>query len=127
MLKIFLVGSGGFFGSILRYIANELVLKFFSGQYLFYSTLFVNVFGCFLIGFFITLSETKQMFNTEIRLLIIVGFLGGFTTFSTFGYETFNFIRNGNIINSLSNVFLQIFLGIGAVWLGYSIAKLMTS
>ena len=85
----------------------------------------VNVLGCFLIGYLSEISETKQLFNPESRMLIFVGLLGGFTTFSTFGYEVFNFVREGQVFSSLSNLILHIVLGIGAVWFGYSMSKLI--
>jgi CrcB protein len=77
-----------------------------------------------LFGFLIGLSENRQLFTPETRMLIFVGFLGGFTTFSTFGYEVFSFARDGQIISLLVNILLHLVLGIGAVWLGYSLSKL---
>jgi CrcB protein len=125
MLKLFLVGIGGFLGSILRYITSGIVFRIMWKPYFPYGTLFVNILGCFLIGFFSGLSESKQLFNPETRAFIFLGLLGGFTTFSTFGYEVFNFARDGQIISSLSNLAFHIVLGIGGVWFGYSISKLM--
>ncbi len=90
-----------------------------------YGTLAVNIIGCFLIGFLSGLSENKQLFNPETRTLIFIGFLGGFTTFSTFGYEVFNFARDGQILSSISNLVLHFVLGIGGVWFGYSMSKLI--
>ena len=113
MIKLFLVGAGGFFGSVSRYILSGLVYRILGNTYFPYGTLAVNVLGCLLIGFFGGLSESRQLFSPEIRLLIFIGFIGGFTTFSTFGYEVFNFTRDGQIIASLSNILLHIIFGIG--------------
>jgi CrcB protein len=125
MIKLFLVGAGGFFGSVARYTLSGLVYRILSTPYFPYGTLAVNVVGCLLIGFFGGLAESRQLFNPEIRLLIFIGFLGGFTTFSTFGYEVFSFAREGQIISSLMNILLHIILGIGATWLGYVLSKLV--
>ena len=81
--------------------------------------------GCLLIGFLSGLTEDRQLFNPELRLLVFIGVLGGFTTFSTFGYEIFTFARDGQILSSFTNLFLHIVLGLGAVWLGFSISKMI--
>ena len=124
MLKLLLVGLGGFVGSILRYVTSGFVLKMFDKPYFPYGTLAVNIIGCFLFGFLIGISESRQLFTPETRALIFVGFLGGFTTFSTFGYEIFSFARDGQIISLLVNIILHLILGVGGVWLGYSLSKL---
>lgn len=125
MLKLFLIGLGGFFGSILRYITSGFISRILGKPYFPYGTLFVNILGCFFIGFLSGLSENKQLFNPEIRTFIFVGLLGGFTTFSTFGFEVFNFARDGQILSSLSNIVIHIFFGIGGVWFGYSMSRLI--
>ena len=124
MLKIFLIGVGGFIGSILRYATSGFVLKIFGKPYFPYGTLVVNILGCLLVGYLIGISENRQVFNPEIRMFIFVGFLGGFTTFSTFGYEVFSFARDGQIISLLINILLHLVLGLGAVWVGYFLSKL---
>jgi CrcB protein len=124
MLKLLLVGVGGFVGSVLRYLTSGFVFKLIGKPYFPYGTLAVNIIGCLLFGFLIGLSENRQLFTPETRMLIFVGFLGGFTTFSTFGYEVFSFARDGQIISLLVNILLHLVLGIGAVWLGYSLSKL---
>ena len=125
MINYFLVGIGGFLGSILRYSASGFVQHIFGKSYFPYGTLFVNIFGCVLIGFFSGLAENRQLFNPETRILVFVGFLGGFTTFSTFGYEVFNFARDGQITSSLINIALHVVFGVGAVGFGYSLSKLV--
>ena len=124
MFKLVFIGAGGFFGSIFRYIISGLIYKIMGESWFPYGTLVVNIMGCFLIGFLSGLSENRQLFNPETRLFIFVGFLGGFTTFSTFGYEVFSFAHAGQIVSSLSNISLHLFLGLGAVWAGYSFSKL---
>jgi len=80
-------------------------------------------FGCFLIGILAGLSESKKFFDTQTRMFLFIGLLGGFTTFSSFGFETFNLVKQGAHFHALSNVFLQIILGLIAVSLGYILAK----
>ncbi len=85
----------------------------------------MNIAGCLFIGFLGGLFETRQVFTSEIRALILIGFLGGFTTFSTFGYEIFTIARNGQLAVALANFMLHIILGFGAVWFGFSMYKLL--
>lgn len=119
MLNFLLVGCGGFIGSALRYLVGM------GAQYIArsigfpYGTLTVNVLGCLLIGFLGGLTQHRDAFTPEIRLFIFTGMLGGFTTFSAFGYDTFNLARNVDLPNALFNILLHIVLGIGGVCLGY--------
>ncbi len=125
MIKILMVGMGGFAGSVCRYIISDLSHKFFNEPFFPYGTLTVNVIGCLLIGLLGGLSETRQIFTPEIRALILIGFLGGFTTFSTFGYEIFTFARDGQFVAALTNLMFHLILGFGSVWLGFSMSKLL--
>lgn len=121
--KILLAGAGGFAGSICRYIITEVSYRLFDTPYFPYGTLAANIIGCFFIGLLGGISETRQIFSPEIRALIFIGFLGGFTTFSTFGYEIFNFARDGQMVQALVNLSVHLILGFGAVWLGFSLSK----
>lgn len=126
MVKILLVGTGGFFGSIFRYVLTGLIHRILSTNVFFpYGTLCVNVFGCFLIGVFGGLVENRQLFGPEFRWLALIGLLGGFTTFSTFGFETFSLARDGQLVGMFANIFLHLILGLGAVWLGYVVSRLI--
>lgn len=124
MQKILFVGIGGFLGSIARYWASGMVHRILDKSWFPVGTLAVNVIGCLLIGFLGGLAEKSQLFTPEVRLLVFIGFLGGFTTFSTFGFEIITFARDGEIINALTNLVLHIVLGIGAVWLGFILSKI---
>jgi CrcB protein len=86
-----------------------------------YGTLAVNVLGCLVIGALSALAENRGVFTAEARLFVFVGILGGFTTFSTFSNETMNFLREGDTLRAVVNMAAQLFLGLGAVWLGRSI------
>ena len=123
MAKLMLVGAGGFLGSVLRYSVGLWIFRFFEKPAAYAGTLAVNVCGCLLIGFLGGLAETRQIFSPEIRLLVFIGFLGGFTTFSTFGYETFSFTQEGRILTSLATVGMHLVLGLGAVWLGNGLSR----
>ncbi|MDD9301761.1 MAG: fluoride efflux transporter CrcB [Desulfobacter sp.] len=125
MIKIAMVGLGGALGAICRYMVYETCLIMVKEAWLPLGTLIVNILGCFLIGFLGGIAETRDLFSPELRALIFVGFLGGFTTFSTFGYESFFFIRNGQAEMAAINVALQLTLGILGVWAGFTLAKLV--
>ena len=107
-----IVMMGGAVGSLARYIASTSVAGHFSGRFPF-GTLFVNVTGCFLIG-----ALMPFMVRPSWRLLLVVGFLGGYTTFSAFAYETYVSVRNGSPLTGLVNVVASVILGYLAVWLG---------
>lgn len=122
-MKLIWIGLGGFLGAIGRYILSGWMYRIFSDPWMPYGTLACNVLGCFLIGLLGGLSESRQVFSPEIRLFLFIGLLGGFTTFSSFGLETFNLIREGHWLASLGNIVLSIFLGLTAVWIGFNLAR----
>ncbi|MDH5642292.1 MAG: fluoride efflux transporter CrcB [Nitrospira sp.] len=122
MIKLLLIGTGGFIGSILRYLVSGSVQAASHSIAFPYGTLAVNVAGCFLIGFLSELAEIRSFLSSDTRTFLIVGILGGFTTFSAFGNETMSLLRDGERALAMMNVSAQILLGLGAVWLGYSLA-----
>lgn len=123
--KILLVGGGGFIGSVLRYLASGYVQNL-SGSIGFpYGTLAVNLAGCLVIGFLSYLADVRGIFTAETRAFVFVGVLGGFTTFSTFGNETMNLLRDGENTYALANVGAHVLLGLAFVWLGRTIAYLI--
>lgn len=87
-----------------------------------FGTLAVNTLGCLVIGFLSQLAETRGVFTPETRALVFVGVLGGFTTFSTFSNETWNLLRGNQIFPALTNIGAHLLLGLGAVWLGRTLA-----
>jgi len=124
VLLILLVGIGGFFGAVMRYLVAGWVQDGLRTLSLPYGTLTVNVVGCLLIGLLAGLSENRNFLGPETRALLLIGVLGGFTTFSTFSYETFQLLRDGESLAAFSNVGLQVVLGLAAVWAGYSASQL---
>ncbi len=119
MGKIFIIGLGGFLGAVLRYLIGGWVQGFSGSGSFPYGTLSVNLIGCLLIGLLSQLVETEQFFTPETRLFLLIGLLGAFTTFSTFGNETINLFRDGQAFLSLINIGAHIFLGLTAVWVGH--------
>jgi len=125
MIKIAMVGLGGGMGAICRFMVYELCLSMAKDAWLPRGTIIVNVLGCFIIGLLGGIAETRDVFSPDMRALIFIGFLGGFTTFSTFGFELFVFIRNGQTGLAVLNIVLQLTFGLLGVWGGFSLAKLV--
>jgi len=122
MAHAFIVGIGGFTGSILRYWLSGLVQRWMQDSFP-AGTLLVNVLGCFAIGAFWSFVENGGWFRPETRLLISVGILGGFTTFSAFGLETFALLHDRQYLAAFGNVSANVVLGIFAVMLGWMAGK----
>jgi len=123
LLKYLLIGTGGFLGSVLRYWTSVNAYKIF-GEKFPYGTFVVNVLGCLLIGFISEISENRFLISPEIRIFLMIGFLGGYTTFSTFGYETFMLVQDKDYVTAVANIFLSVIVCLASVWIGTLIAKL---
>ncbi|HEX4951778.1 MAG TPA: fluoride efflux transporter CrcB [Thermoanaerobaculia bacterium] len=123
MRSALLVGLGGFAGSVCRYWLGGAVHRF-AGAAFPWGTLAVNLLGCFVIGWLAGLAELRGVLSAELRLLLLVGFLGGFTTFSSFGWETFSLLRGGELWKAGANAGLHLVTGLLAVWLGHGLARL---
>jgi CrcB protein len=123
MRSILIIGTGGFIGAVLRYLVVLSTQVFKDKLPLPLGTLLVNVIGCLLIGVLATLAEQGQVLNAESRNFLIVGILGAFTTFSTFGYESVTLLQNGYKFHFFANLAVQLVLGLGAVWLGMNLVK----
>jgi CrcB protein len=121
-LSALLVGAGGFAGSMLRYALSGFVHRQLPLATFPYGTLCVNLIGCLLIGALAGLADSRQVFSPELRTFVFIGLLGGFTTFSTFGYETCALARGGELLPAAWNVGLHVVLGLGSVWLAYGLA-----
>ena len=121
MKEILVVGMGGFFGASLRYAIGTWVARFNETGFPF-NTFFINIVGCFLIGIFFGGGFNE---NTEFPLkeFVAIGILGGFTTFSAFGLETFEMLKSGQLKLSTIYVLGSMLIGLAAVFLGMSISK----
>tara|TARA_B100000989_G_scaffold287910_1_gene258018 strand:+ start:1009 stop:1383 length:375 start_codon:yes stop_codon:yes gene_type:complete len=122
MIKsIILVFIGGGVGSVCRFLISK--INYFEKTEFPYSTLIVNIIGCFLIGFFVGL-VIKNFSNTSpLFILFCIGFCGGFTTFSTFGYEVVKLITDNQYLNIFIYVSSSVIIGVIAVLVGIKIAK----
>lgn len=121
MLKWILILAGGGLGSVLRYSIAGWCQGSRSGFPI--GTLVVNLSGCFLIGFLNALFSGQIPIRPEYRVGLSVGILGGFTTFSAFGWETFTLTNNAAYWRAGLNVSLSVILGFGCVWLGYRLGQ----
>lgn len=123
LTPLLLVGTGGFVGSALRYAVSGWVQRIDPDGAFPFGTLAVNLAGCLVIGVLGGLSEARSVLGPEARLLVLIGVLGGFTTFSTFGWETLALLREGELAAAGFNVGASVALGIGAVWLGHALGS----
>jgi len=119
---ILYVALGGAVGSTARYIIGTWAQTASKSIDFPYGTLTVNLIGCFVIGFLSQLAETRGAFTPESRALVFIGVLGGFTTFSSFGNDTVNLLRDTGMFNALANVGANVILGLALVWLGRAAA-----
>ncbi len=117
------VGAG--IGGILRYFLSTFVHRATGGWMFPLGTFVVNMVGCMAIGYLMQLSESRGVFQAEWRLFVFVGLLGGFTTFSSFGLETFQLIRDGEFAYAAVNAVGQVLGGLALVWLGMVAARLL--
>ncbi len=122
-MTVILVGAGGFLGSVARYLGGLWIRSMLGDSWIPFGTLTVNVVGCLLIGLIAGLAGSRQFLGEGTRALIFIGLLGGFTTFSAFGYETVVMVRDGHMLAAAANVGLQISLGLTAVWIGFAVSR----
>lgn len=123
MMKALLyVGLGGGAGSILRYLISHFSLKLFPGNYP-WGTFLVNIAGCLLIGILLGLFEKERILNADLKYLLIVGFCGGFTTFSTFAAENMRLFQSGHLATAFLYTAASVLLGLAAVWSGLIMVK----
>lgn len=122
MIRYFLVVIGGGAGALARYVAASAIMTRFGGKFPL-GTLVINVTGSFLIGFLMTMLTERFQLDPNWRLLLVVGFLGGYTTFSSFEWETFTAVREGAQWVGALNLVSSVMLGYAAVWLGVMLAR----
>ena len=122
MKNILLVGFGGFIGSIARFLVSKLNLSWHLHS-IPMGTLTVNIVGSLLVGFMLGIFMNSNLLHTNLRLFLVVGFCGGFTTFSSFTNENFILLQNGQYLSALIYIAASIILGILSVFAGFLIAN----
>jgi CrcB protein len=124
MREILIIGTGGFIGAVLRYLAILSMQLFKTKTSIPVGTLLVNVVGCLLIGYLAVVAENSKLISADTRNFLVVGILGAFTTFSTFGYESVFLLKSGLNLHFVLNIVLQLVLGFAAVWGGMYLARM---
>jgi fluoride exporter len=122
LIRYLLVVIGGGTGALARYVAASAIMTRFGGKFPL-GTLVINVTGSFLIGFLMTMLTERFKLDPNWRLLLVVGFLGGYTTFSSFEWETYSSVRDGGLWTGMLNVVSSVMLGYVAVTLGSVLAR----
>lgn len=124
MLDVILVGIGGSVGAMARYLLSRYV-QALAGPAFPFGTMAVNLLGCLVIGVLSQLADARNVFTPQSRAFVFAGILGGFTTFSSFAYETTMLAQTDQHLLALLNVILQVGLGLAAVWLGRALTGLI--
>lgn len=122
MVNLLIVGVGGFIGAVARYALSGAVQRWHGGVFPL-GTMSVNVIGCLVIGAAMTIIEDRPMLGANTRLFFMIGLLGSFTTFSTFGYETVELLRDGEWRWALWSTAGNVLIGTAAVVIGRLAAK----
>ena len=125
MIKLLLIGFAGFVGTLSRYWLSDVVARKY-GETFPFGTLAVNLVGCFLIGLLVYVVQERYLVSHNVRGIIFIGLLGGFTTFSTLGLQTFTLLQNNQIALATLNVAASNVLGLFLVWAGYTLAKVVS-
>jgi CrcB protein len=124
-MRLFLIGAGGFAGAIARYLLSGAVQAVTTESTFPYGTLAVNVLGCLAVGLLGELSELRGIPGSDARAFLVVGLLGGFTTFSAFAGETVHAMRDGVFAVAAANVLGNVGLCLLAIWAGRALAQLI--
>ena len=122
MRQVLAIAAGGAVGSLLRFWMSNWVHSFTDRSFP-YGTLVVNVLGCLLMGFLFVLFSDRLSDNPVLRAGILIGILGGFTTFSAFSIETFNLIDQGAWAKAVANMSGSLVLCVGATWIGVLLGR----
>jgi CrcB protein len=122
MKEMILAGLGGGIGSMLRYLTSVITAHCFRTHFPL-ATLFVNLSGCLIIGLLTGLFERHQSINPEMKLLLMTGFCGGFTTFSAFSAENLRMLQTGHTALALCYMAVSLLAGLSAVWAGWMLTR----
>lgn len=121
-MKILLIGAGGFLGAVARYLVSEGAVRIFGDKFPF-GTFIVNVAGSFVLGALLVLSFEKAVVGENMRFLLAVGFLGAFTTFSTFSVDSLNLFRSGAYFSGFAYIAGSVMISLGAALCGFMLAR----
>lgn len=124
MKELLLVAAGGAVGSLARYKLSGLILHHSIDWRFPAGTFVVNVAGCLVIGILAGLAAQADYFSPAVRLLLFTGLLGGFTTFSAFGFETIYLLKRGEVLVAAAYVLASVAVGLLAVWVGMAMGSL---
>ena len=124
MLNTILIGLAGLAGTLLRYWLSGFVARQY-GETFPWGTMAVNMIGCLVTGAVFNLTEERFLVNPTLRTVILIGLLGGFTTFSSYGLQTFTLLRDGEFGLATLNVGISNALGLLMVWTGYALVKIL--
>lgn len=124
MQKVLFIGLAGLVGTVGRYALSGVIARRF-GETFPAGTLVVNIIGCFLAGLLFYLLQERNLVSPTTRTIVMIGLLGGFTTFSSFGLQTFTLLRDGEFWFATLNLVGSNFLGLLMVWAGYTLGKLV--
>ncbi|HEX9780202.1 MAG TPA: fluoride efflux transporter CrcB [bacterium] len=116
--------AGGACGTVGRYLLSGVVYRWLGSGFP-YGTMAVNLLGCLLIGFLSSLADQKFLLKPETRLFLMVGLLGAFTTFSTYVYESWRLIQDGQLLPACANLLGSVIMGLAALWVGHLAASVL--
>ncbi|SFA89949.1 CrcB protein [Flavobacterium swingsii] len=122
MKTIFYIALGGGLGSVLRYLTTVVMNKYVQTAFP-YATFITNIIGCLLIGLFFGYLEKQNAVSQDLKLFLITGFCGGYTTFSAFSNENVQLLQSNQMLIAFLYISLSVFLGLMATWAGLTIAK----
>lgn len=123
MFNLIILGLGGFLGAVSRYLLSDFVQNMFKAANFPYGTLVVNVLGCFTLGLLAQIAGAKDLIDPQTRLFLMVGFIGAFTTFSTFSLESANLFQAGHNYTAAIYLIGSNILGIIFVFVGQAAAS----
>lgn len=124
MQKTILIALAGLIGTVLRYWLSGVVARQY-GESFPWGTMAVNLIGCVGAGAVFFLTEERFVLNPTLRTVILIGLLGGFTTFSSYSLQTFALLRDGEFGMAILNVFTSNILGLFMVWIGYGLTRVL--
>jgi len=121
-VNLLLIAIGGALGSVARYLLSSFVLRL-SGSLFPFGTFVVNIIGCAAFGAIVGAAEQRFIVSPHVRLFTLVGLLGGFTTFSSFAYESFALLRDGQFVAASANILGQVVLGLVGLWAAIALLR----